>query len=382
MKIENINIKKIIKNYKKPINIYSKKKILNNIKTIKKFKKISFYYAIKANNNKKILIILKNNNLNFEAVSIKEIETVLSIKTNPNRILFSGLGKSKEEIIMALKNDIKKFNVESVQEIKRIIFYCKKYNKRTNIFLRINLEIDCNSNSKISTGKKGSKFGLNIKEALEIKKILKKNKHSKITGIGFHLGSQILDCKYYIKAIKKIIKLKNKSFKNIKSINLGGGIGIDYNSNHKKNVRIKEYIIKKIYSKINNYKNIDFIMELGRSIIADTCITLFKVEYIKRNFIITDLGMNNIIRQVLYNSFHKIINLKKYKTIKRFNIVGPICECGDFLAKNILFYAKQNDFLIMKDTGAYCYSMSSTYNSRPKAKQILISNKKIIVLNK
>ncbi|MGX7589096.1 diaminopimelate decarboxylase [Candidatus Vidania fulgoroideorum] len=381
MKIENVELKHILKGYKKPINIYSNKKIKKNIKVIKKFGKICYYYAVKANNNKKILNIINMNDIGFETVSIGEIKILLSIGVRVKKIIFSGIGKSYYEIKKSILLGINKINIESIQETYRVIKICNKLKRKVKIFLRLNLKIDCKSHPNISTGRKDSKFGLTFKEALKIKKIMRNSNFIKISGIGFHLGSQIKEKAFFLSAIKKILNLKDKYFKSVKKINLGGGIGINYNkSNFIKNTKIKKDILCHISKIINNRKE-KFIMELGRSIIADTCITIFRVEYIKRNFVITDLGMNNIIRPALYNSFHKILNIKK-RNKKKYNIVGPICECSDFLANNIKLGVKQNDYLIIKDTGAYCYSMSSNYNSRPKCRQILIKNKKIILLDK
>ncbi|MGX7576692.1 diaminopimelate decarboxylase [Candidatus Vidania fulgoroideorum] len=379
MKIENVDIKKIIENYKNPVNIYSKCKILKNLRLFNRYKKFVFFYALKANENKSILKIIRDNYFGFEAVSYGEIKRLLSLNVNPDKILFSGVGKSVFEIKKSLENKVRIFNVESIQEVERILGISTKLKVNSYVILRINLDIDCNSHPNIKTGVKFSKFGLNIEEAKLIKSLLKGKYFSKIIGIGFHLGSQILNSKYFIKAINKILIIKEKYFPNINVINIGGGIGVDYvNSKFNLNLRIKNKILKDINKLLLN-RNEYFYIELGRSVIADTCVTLFKVEYIKRNYIITDLGMNNIIRPALYNSYHKILNLSKKRGVKKkvYNIVGPICECSDFLSKNILISAKQGDYLIIKDTGAYCYSMSSNYNMRNKADQVLIIKNKV-----
>ncbi|MGX7583012.1 diaminopimelate decarboxylase [Candidatus Vidania fulgoroideorum] len=368
--IEKVNINKITKKYKKPIHIYSKKKILKNMNL---YKNLNVFYAIKANCNIELLKII-GKKFNFETVSMGEMKLVKKIKKLKNVIL-SGVGKNKKEITYAIKKNIYSINVESVQELIRISNISNKLKKKVKLILRINLKIDCKTNKLVSTGDKKSKFGLFLEELKLVKKILKKNKFLKIKGIGFHLGSQIKNIKYYRICIKKILIIRKKLFNKTKIINIGGGININHNKK-KQNNRKKN--LKKIKNIIKKNKNIKFILEPGRSIISDACITIFKVEYIKRNFIITDLGMNNIIRPVLYKSFHKIINTKvRNFSKKKYNIVGPICECSDFLKKNVNIKAKQGDYLIMLNTGAYCYSMSSNYNLKEKAKEIIIYKNKI-----
>ncbi|MGX7577101.1 diaminopimelate decarboxylase [Candidatus Vidania fulgoroideorum] len=362
-------IRKIIKKYELPIHIYSKKRIIKNIEIFNN-KNYKYYYAVKANNNPTILKII-GKKLNFETVSIGEINELIKLGFKSSKISFSGIGKSKFEISEALKKHISFFNVESYQEFVRINNICKKLNINAKLVLRINLEIVTKTHKSLSTGSKESKFGIRKNELIKILKI--RTKFSKIIGIGFHLGSQIKEEKIFKKAIKKIIFIRKKFFKKIYTINIGGGIFV--NNNYYSSFSKTRIFLKKLHEILNKY-NYKFIIEPGRSVIADTCCTLFKVEYIKNNFIITDLGMNNIIRPVLYKSYHEILNISCNKKNKTFNIVGPICESGDYLYKKKSFTAKQGDFLLMLNTGAYCYSMSSDYNSRKKAKELLLEGEK------
>lgn len=373
--IENVNLDKIKDIYDRPVHIYSNAKLRRNLDRFE-CNRFEFYYAVKANDNGVLLGLIKRR-IGFEVVSYGEIIKLLKIKVDPGKILFSGVGKSLFEIVGAISVGVSKFNVESVQEFIRICRVCKNLHSYVFVILRINLDINCNTHGGLSTGLKESKFGVNLGEVTEIIQIQRRyDGYVKIFGIGFHLGSQISDGKFYVDAIRKLNEIRMLYFKDICVLNFGGGVGIDYEiDDQEKNVK---GILKRIYVETEKIKGVKFYFEPGRSLISDTCVTLFKVEYIKRNYVITDLGMNNIIRPALYNSFHKIINTERGGSKgTRCNIVGPICECSDFLVKNYKIDVSQGDFLLMLNTGAYCYSMSSDYNSRPKALELLVSKSKV-----
>ncbi|MGX7582867.1 diaminopimelate decarboxylase [Candidatus Vidania fulgoroideorum] len=359
-------ISNIIKNYKKPIFIYSYKKILKNLKKFRKNKKIRIFYALKSNYNKKIIKKISKIVEGFEVVSIGEIMFLkkLGIKNN---LIFSGVSKKKSEIKYAIKNNVSYISVESYSELKKI-------KGKINIILKYNLDMSVGTKKQITTCKKNNKFGIRKEETIKIINYVKKNK-IKIYALGFHLGSQIKKEKYYIKAIKKIFKIiKKYKIKNINNINIGGGYATNYyNNNLIKYKRLLNFIKK---------KKEKFIIEPGRYIIANSCLTISKVVNIKKSknkkISILDIGMESIIRPALYGSYHRIINFKIRRKIEKHDIVGPICESTDVFLKKKKIGIKRGDHIIIKDTGAYCLSMRSLYNMRIKPLEIIIYKKKIL----
>ncbi|MGX7589392.1 diaminopimelate decarboxylase [Candidatus Vidania fulgoroideorum] len=366
---------KIIKRYKTPVFIYKKRKIKNIINYLKKTKS-KIYYAIKANYNIKIIKYLKKRMLNFETVSIGEINFLNKLGIKGKRIIFSGVCKSTLDLKTAIKKKIKYISVDSYEELKRLEKITKK-KTYTKIILKLNLNIKPKTNKKIMTGSYYNKFGINIKKYKgKITKIINKG-FLKVKGIGFHIGSQIFSEKPYrlaINRIKKYINYFEKKKIKIKLINIGGGFGFDY---EKKNQKIN---IKNIINYAKKKTNKKIIIEPGRIIVAGSCLTISKVEYLKKtkkvNFAIIDVGMESIIRPMLYKSNHKIINIikrkKKQKQIIKFDIVGPICESTDIIKKSIKMDIRKDDYLIIKDTGAYCMSMRMIYNMRRKPKEVFI----------
>ncbi|MGX7589530.1 diaminopimelate decarboxylase [Candidatus Vidania fulgoroideorum] len=358
------NIKKIIKKVKTPFFIYKKKKIIKNINKYKK-KNVKIFYALKANYNKKIIKIIKKRVYGFEVVSIGEIKKLLNLNVKGKKIIFSGVCKKKKEIKFAEKKKIGFISVESYDEFKRVM------KKKIKIILKINLNVGIDSIKQITTCKKNNKFGINEIDLLKIIKNVIKHKIN-IYCLGFHLGSQILDHKPYIKALKKIIKIykyfRKKKIKINKIINIGGGFGIDYVNGSNIN------FFKKIY---NFFKKFKIIIEPGRSIIGNTCKTISKVEYIKKNkkkrIAILDVGMDCLIRPALYKSIHRIKKINKNKNKKKiYDLVGPICESTDIIRKNIKINLKKGEKIIICDTGAYCMSMRMNYNMRKKPKEVII----------
>ncbi|MGX7577368.1 diaminopimelate decarboxylase [Candidatus Vidania fulgoroideorum] len=365
-------IKKIINKYSdRPVFIYNKNKILKNLKLYKK-KRVKTFYAIKANYNKEIIKIIKNHTKGFEVVSVGEIKKLLKIKADCKNIIFSGVCKTKQDILYAKKKNIGYISVESYKELKTII----KIYKKVKIILKLNLNIKPKTNKNIITGKQDNKFGIPKGEFKKIIKLLIK-KNQKIFCLGFHLGSQISSSKPYIQAIKKITKIYNKIKKQIKIkniFNIGGGFGVNYKTHSSCGV------FKKIYNFITK-KKINVLIEPGRSIIANTCVTAAKIVYIKKtknkNFLILNIGMESLLRIALYNSKHKIKTLNRTKNNKKkYDVVGPICESTDIIKKNASLSVKKNDYIVIFDTGAYCLSMRMNYNLRKKPYEVIYCKKK------
>tara|TARA_B100000965_G_scaffold98470_1_gene80539 strand:- start:142 stop:1356 length:1215 start_codon:yes stop_codon:yes gene_type:complete len=387
--IENVSVEKLVKRFKTPIYCYSYKKIKNNIISFKKnFKSLSplICFAVKSNTNINILKEIKKLNCGADVVSMGELMMAKKAGINSKKIVFSGVGKTFEELNYAIDQDILLINVESESEVIEIEKIAKSKKKIVNIGIRLNPNTDAKTLNQISTGKKENKFGVNEKIFLKLTNFIKKTKHLKLKCISVHIGSQILNHKPYEKMLKVLDRIIKKSNHKFEFIDLGGGMGIPYEKKQKK-LNYKKYN-KVIVNFLKKYKS-KIIFEPGRSIIAEAGILVSKIIYIKeiknKNFIILDTGMNDLIRPALYGAKHNIIpvikNFKKSK--KTYEFVGPICESTDkFLT--IKNYQKliEKDFVIICDVGAYGMSLSSNYNLRPKPMEILIKGSKINIIKK
>ena len=387
--VEKCNLKKVIEKFETPIFCYSEKKINENINNFKKsFRSFSpiICFSTKSNCNLEILKQIKRNGLGADVVSRGELMIALKAGISSKKIVFSGVGKTRSELAYAIEKNILLINCESKSEILEIENIAKSKNKTVDIGIRLNPNTDANTLKQISTGKKENKFGINEKTFIEVLKYIKNTKFLNLKCLSVHIGSQILDHKPYQKMLSVLDKLIKKINFNFEYIDLGGGMGIDYDKNNKK-FNYKKYndIIKKF---LKNHKT-KIIFEPGRSIIGDTAILISKIIYIKENtkkdFIIVDAAMNDFMRPALYGAKHKIIPLKKTNkmTSKSYDFVGPICETTDkFLTTNKFQKLNEKDHIIICDVGAYGSSLSSNYNIRPKPAEILIKGSKINVIKK
>jgi diaminopimelate decarboxylase len=389
LKIENMNVQAIAKKYGTPAYCYSYQQLKENINNFKKkFKSFSplICFAIKSNTNVSLIKEIGKFGLGADVVSLGELMKALKAGIKPNKIVFSGVGKTTEEINFAINKRILLINAESKSEIFEIERIAKKNKKNVNVGIRLNPNVDAKTLNQISTGKKENKFGVDEKIFLELVKYIKKSKNLNLKCLSVHIGSQILDVRPYekmLKALDRIIKKTNHSFE---YIDLGGGMGIDYNNN-KKVLNLKKYSISiKKFLKNNNSK---IIFEPGRSIVANIGTLISRVIYIKeghkKNFVILDVAMNDLMRPALYNSKHRILPAEKInkKFNKTYEFVGPICESTDkFLTISNFQKLKEKDLIVICDVGAYGMSLSSNYNVRPKAVEILIKNSKINIINK
>ena len=387
--IDRFNISDITKKYKTPIYCYSLKRIEDNIQNLKNyFKKINplICYAVKANSNLGILKEIKKNNLGADVVSGGELMKAIKAGINPKKIVFSGVGKVTEEIEYAINKNILLINTESKSEIIEIEKIAKKKKKIINVGIRLNPNTDAKTISQISTGKKENKFGVNQKVFLQLVNVIKKSKNLNLKCLSVHIGSQILSHKPY----KKMLRIVNETIKlsnyNFEYVDLGGGMGIDYNHDKSK-LDFNKY--SKEIEKFLKKNNCKIIFEPGRSIIGNAGILITKIIYIKegykKDFIILDAAMNDFMRPALYGAKHKIIPLYKInkKSKKSYEFVGPICESTDTFT-TVKNYQKLNekDFLIICDVGAYGMSLASNYNIRPKPLEILLKGSKIKILTK
>ena len=379
----------LAKKYSTPIYCYSFNKIKENIKEFENnFKNINpiICFSVKSNSNKQILREIGKLELGADVVSLGELMKALNSGIKPNKIVFSGVGKTSKEINYAIEKKILLINAESKSEILEIEKIAKIKKKKVDIGIRLNPNTDPKTLSQISTGKKENKFGVSEKTFLNLVKYLKKSKYVNLKCLSVHIGSQILSNKPYEKMLKVLDKIIKKSNFHFEYIDLGGGMGIDYkNGNRKLNLKKYSLDIKKFKDKHNS----KIIFEPGRSIIGNTGILISKIIYIKdgykKNFIIIDAAMNDLIRPALYNVEHRIIPAKKnrLKSNKAYEFVGPICESTDrFLTIKKFQKLKEKDLIIICDVGAYGMSLSSNYNLRPKPIELLIKNSRIQIINK
>ena len=387
--IEGLKAKFLAKKFSTPIYCYSYDKIKGNIENFKKtFKQIKpiICYAVKANSNKILLREIGKLGLGADVVSIGELMKALNSGIKPNKIVFSGVGKTSEEISFAINKKILLINAESKSEILEIERIAKSKKKKVDIGIRLNPNTDAKTLSQISTGRKENKFGVSEKTFLNLVKFTKNSKNLRLKCLSVHIGSQILNHEPYEKMLKVLARIIKKTKFQFEYIDLGGGMGIDYEDKSKK-LDLKKYFLNiKNFLKKNNST---IIFEPGRSIVGNSGILISKIIYIKKghkkNFVILDAAMNDLIRPALYNARHRIIPVEKKMSIsnKVYEFVGPICESTDkFLTIKGFQKLKEKELVLFCDVGAYGMSLSSNYNLRPKATEILIKNSQFQIISK
>ncbi len=387
--IEKINAQSISKQIETPFYCYSYDKLKNNIYKFKNdFNDINplICFSVKSNNNLSILKVIKSFGLGADVVSKGELLRALKAGINPNKIVFSGVGKTADEINFAVQKKILLINAESENELKIIKKIAKTKNKIIDVGLRLNPNIDAKTLKKISTGRNEDKFGISEKDLIKLLNKYKNLSNVNIKCLSVHIGSQILDHRPYSKMINVIDNIINKTKYNFEYIDLGGGMGIDYNLDGK-NLDYRKYT--KVIKKFLKRHKVKIIFEPGRSIIGNTAALVTKVIYVKtskrKNFVILDSGMSDFMRPALYGSAHRIIPIKKNKTIvkKIHDFVGPICETTDkFLSLNKYQKIKENDFLAICDVGAYGIVLSSNYNLRLKPAEVMVNNSNFKIISK
>ncbi|MDR2811874.1 MAG: diaminopimelate decarboxylase [Endomicrobium sp.] len=388
--IENVKLSDIAKEYGTSTYVYSKQQIISNFENYKKAMVLRdglICFACKTNSSGAILKILAGLGAGADTTSGGEIYRCLKAGFNPSNIVYAGVGKTAEEIEYALKSKIFMFNVESFEELDIIDKIAGKMKRKANIAFRINPYVNPDTHSYIATGKKGTKFGIPYEDAVKAYLTAKKKKNISVVGIHYHIGSQILEVEPFVVAAKKIKKIVDEVEMNgmwISYIDCGGGLGIKYEKGEK--VPSPKCLISEIFSVFDKDKK--FIFEPGRSIIGNAGHLLAKVLYRKmsggKSFLITDVGMNDLIRPTLYDAYHEIVPVKKTRVKKvRSDVVGPICESGDFMGKDrMLPIVDQGEYLLVTCAGAYGAAMSSEYNSRPPLAEVLVDGKQTKLIRK
>ena len=383
---EQVSLSDISDQFDTPAYIYSKRTLETNANAyVKSFTKPDSLacFAVKSLSNISILKLLNDMGCGFDIVSGGELYRVLSIGADPKKIIFSGVGKSKKEIEEGILEGILSFNVESASELYRIEKIAENLNKVAPVSIRFNPDIDSGGHDYITTGRKGDKFGISsIDQIIELSKYIKSSNYLNIVGLASHIGSQILELDSYRKSAKKTIELADSLIElgiSLEFLDLGGGLGVPYNDESPPSA---ENLVSCLEKELQGRKE-RLVLEPGRSISANAGVLITKVEYIKDDFIVVDAAMNDLIRPALYKAEHDICNVKENTGVpKLWNVVGPICESSDFLAKNISIYADEDDILAIKTTGAYGFVMSSNYNTRPRACEVLVDGDKSILIRK
>ena len=387
--IEKLSIANIARKNKTPFYIYSENQIKENyIKFVDAFKNVKplICFAVKSNSNLSILRSLGKLGAGMDVVSGGELLKALKAGINPNKIVFSGVGKNEEELKIAIKKKILLINCESESEAKLIDKIAKKSNKKVSIGFRLNPNIDAKTHKKISTGKANNKFGISIKNFSFFLKEIKKLKNIKLEALSVHIGSQILTDAPYKRVLTVLSKLIKNLDLNLKYIDLGGGFGISY-AKKDKPINLKKY--SSLVYNFSKKLNCRIIFEPGRSIVGNSGILVSKIQYIKKGtnkkFIILDTGMNDFMRPALYDAHHDIVpvikNSKKMKALIEF--VGPICESTCKFGKyNNYQKIYESDFVAITNVGAYGSSLSSNYNTRPLIAELLVSKNKFKFIRK
>lgn len=339
-------------------------------------------YAVKASSNIGILNVMAKLGSGFDIVSQGELERVLAAGGDASKVVFSGVAKSRAEIMRALEVGIRCFNVESVAELHHINQIAGEMGKIAPISLRVNPDVDAHTHPYISTGLKENKFGVSVDEAREVYKLAATLPHVKITGMDCHIGSQLTELQPFLDATDRLIRLMEQLKEDgitLKHLDLGGGLGVTYTDETPPHP--SDYATA-LLNKLKDYEDLEIILEPGRAIAANAGILVAKVQYLKSNessnFAITDTGMNDMIRPALYEAYMNIIEIDR--TLERekaiYDVVGPVCETSDFLGKQRELAIAEGDYIAQRSAGAYGASMSSNYNSRPRTAEVLVDGNK------
>jgi len=381
---EDVSLEAIAKQFGTPTYIYSKNTLIKTFESFKQGLLKSDHlicFAVKSNSNIAILNLFASLGAGFDIVSGGELERVIYAGGDPQKIVFSGVGKTEPEIELALKANILCFNAESRSELLRIQEVAKKLHVKASISIRVNPDVDAKTHPYISTGLKDNKFGVDFNQAISLYIEAKNMSHIEIKGIDCHIGSQITELKPFLDSLDRVLSLIGLLKKNdihLSHIDIGGGIGICYQDESPPDFEI---YTKEILSKIKDL-NIKIIFEPGRALVGNAGVLLSKVEYLKQNdvkhFAIIDAAMNDLMRPTLYDAYHEIKVVHEHEAkLQVFDIVGPVCESGDFIAKNRKLKLKENDLVCIMSAGAYGMSMSSNYNSRGRAAEVMVDQDKL-----
>jgi diaminopimelate decarboxylase len=388
--IEGISLANIAKEFSTPCYVYSKKAIEENyLSYVEALDNQSHLvcYAVKSNSNIAVLQLLSSLGAGFDVVSIGELERVLLAGGDPKKVVFSGLAKTEEEMTRALAVGIHCFNVESQSELLLLNKTAKTMSLSASISIRVNPDVDAKTHPYISTGLKEDKFGIDIDKAIEVYLRAAQMPNINIIGVDCHIGSQITEIEPFRDAMKKLISLVDKLSESgikINHLDIGGGVGVRYQN--ETILSVSDYINELL--PLLKGRSETLLLEPGRSITANAGVLLTKVQYLKhsetKNFAVVDAAMNDMLRPSLYGAWMDIQPILSRNELieSTYDVVGPVCESGDFLGKGRDLKIKEGDYLCLFSAGSYGFVMSSNYNSRPRSAEIMVSGDKAYIIRK
>ncbi|WP_130536690.1 diaminopimelate decarboxylase [Thiomicrorhabdus indica] len=382
---ENVCVSQLAQTYGTPLYVYSKTEFEQRWKMFDEAfadQPHLVCYAVKTNSNIAILNVLAKLGSGFDIVSRGELERVLRAGGDPKKVVFSGVAKQSVEIQRALEVGIRCFNIESFAELDRIQTVAKQMDIVAPVSIRVNPDVDAQTHPYISTGLKDNKFGVDIEKAPELYQTAANYSHINPIGIDCHIGSQLTQIAPFVDALERVLKLKQHLADNgieIHHLDLGGGLGITYTDETPPEVAS---YIQALLKKLDD-SSVEVIIEPGRAIAGNAGILVTEVEYLKptdhKNFAIIDAAMNDLIRPALYQAYQRIEPVKLHSdgTKAKWDIVGPVCETGDFLGKDRELNLQAGDLLAVMSAGAYGFTMASNYNTRPRAAEIMVQDDKV-----
>ncbi|MGB5716633.1 MAG: diaminopimelate decarboxylase [Gammaproteobacteria bacterium] len=342
-------------------------------------------YAVKANSSLAVLQVLARLGSGFDIVSEGELERVLRAGGDPSRIVFSGVGKRAAEMQRALEAGIRCFNVESEAELVRLEAVAAGSGHIAPVSIRVNPDVDARTHPYISTGLRDNKFGIDVDTALQVYQHATDLPHLQVTGIDCHIGSQLTDTAPFVDALERVLQLVDRLQSDgieLAHIDLGGGLGISYSDREKP--PLPDTYARALLARMSGRPQ-ELLLEPGRAIAGNAGILLTTVEYLKhtphKNFAIIDAAMNDLQRPALYDAWHDIVPVQpRMGTPTRYDVVGPVCETGDFLGKDRELLLAEGDRLAIRSAGAYGFTMSSNYNSRPRAAEVMVDGNRVFVI--
>ncbi len=379
--LEGVSLKKLAQEFGTPLYVYSASYIRDKIRAyMNAFPGSLICYAVKANFNPEVIKVAGQEGAGADIVSGGELLASLKAGIEPGKIVYAGVGKTIQELEMAIEKEILMFNVESRDELYLLNDIAGKLRKKARIAIRVNPDVDPKTHPYISTGMKKSKFGVNFETAREEYKLARELKNLEVIGIHCHIGSQLLDVSPYREAVEKVVslykELVDEGFE-IKYIDIGGGLGIKYRPEDREpSPQALAEVVLPLLGKVDA----QLILEPGRSVTGNAGVLLSQVQFLKdkevKHFIIVDAGMNDLVRPAIYDAYHHIVPVES-KSDEHIiaDIVGPICETGDFLARDRrIEKLKRGDYIAVLSAGAYGFAMASHYNIRPRPAEVLVEN--------
>ena len=399
---ESVSLDSLARQYGTPLYVYSKAALVENFSAYANACKQSgrddstalVCYSVKSNSNLAVLNLLGKLGSGFDIVSGGELLRVIAAGGDPRRVIFSGVGKGRDEMRLALEHDILCFNVESIPELHRLNEVAGEVGKRARVSLRVNPNVDAKTHPYISTGLKENKFGVAYEDALDCYRTAASLPHIEVVGIDCHIGSQLLDDAPLLEALDKVIELIDQlAAENIHlhHLDIGGGIGITYDD--EKPVPVGDYL-GRLFARVDAWrkekyagKAIKVMFEPGRSIVGNAGVLITEVQYLKhgetKNFAVVDAAMNDLMRPALYEAWHGVKTVREQSgTAQVYDVVGPVCESGDWLARSRSLSIAPGDLLALMSAGAYGMTMASNYNTRGRAAEVLVDGDQVHLIRR